>query len=113
MRTLRKMYFILCLFIWPLQPAFSNDGIGDPRQGLDYAKRNCSSCHAVQKGDTNSPNPKSAPFSVIAQTAGITRISLGVFLQTSHSTMPNLIVKGEEADNLISYILSLKESKSR
>lgn len=92
-----------------LQYARGDDGIGNERLGLEYAKKNCSSCHAILRKESSSPNPSSVAFSILAQTPGITRTSLGVFLQTSHATMPNLIVKGEDADNLISYILSLKE----
>ena len=29
-------------------------------------------------------------------------------LQTSHKEMPNLVIKGDDAQNIIAYILSLK-----
>jgi hypothetical protein len=36
---------------------------------------------------------------------------LRVWFQTPHPTMPNLSIRGEEADNVIAYILSLKQSR--
>jgi hypothetical protein len=38
----------------------------------------------------------------------MTRLALKVFLQSPHASMPNLMVGGEDADNVIAYILSLK-----
>jgi hypothetical protein len=40
----------------------------------------------------------------------MTATALRVALSSSHETMPNLILKDEEADSLIAYILSLKEN---
>ena len=34
--------------------------------------------------------------------------SLGVFLRTSHPTMPNLVLSAAERDDVIAYILSLR-----
>ncbi len=84
------------------------DGIGTPARGLSYAEAHCAGCHAVLKDETVSPNPDSPAFAAVAATPGITRTALSVFLQSPHPTMPNLIVAGEDADNLIAYILSLK-----
>ncbi len=84
------------------------DGIGDPARGLEFAQANCAGCHAILGEETISPNPDSPAFNAVANTPGITRTALSVFLQTPHPTMPNLIVAGEDADNLIAYILSLK-----
>ena len=41
---------------------------------------------------------------------GLTSAALAAALQTSHHTMPNLVIKGDAANNIIAYILSLKES---
>jgi mono/diheme cytochrome c family protein len=85
------------------------DGIGNTMRGLEYAQTNCAGCHAILKDETESPNPDSPAFAAVAVTPGITRTALSVFLQSPHPTMPNLIVEGEDADNLIAYILSLKD----
>lgn len=84
------------------------DGIGDRARGLEFAQTNCAGCHAILGEETVSPNPDSPAFKAVANTPGITRTALSVFLQSPHPTMPNLIVAGEDADNLIAYILSLK-----
>jgi len=38
-----------------------------------------------------------------------TALSLKVFLRPSHNKMPNLIISDPDTDDLIAYILSLKE----
>jgi len=38
-----------------------------------------------------------------------TALSLKVFLRSSHNKMPNLIISDPDTDDLIAYILSLKE----
>ena len=49
------------------------------------------------------------PFAAIANTKGVTRTALFAMLQTSHKKMPNLVIKGDDAQNIIAYILSLKD----
>jgi mono/diheme cytochrome c family protein len=93
---------------WPMLAVAGHDGIGDPRRGLEYAQATCAGCHAILFEDIDSPNPDSPAFKSIADTPGISRTALSVFLQTPHPTMPDLIVAGEDADDLIAYILSLK-----
>jgi hypothetical protein len=39
----------------------------------------------------------------------VTALSLRVYLQTPHATMPNIVLTPEETDDVISYILTLKE----
>lgn len=103
--------FLLILTVWSL--VATADGIGNPQRGIAYAQANCAACHAILFEDADSPNPDSPSFKSIADTPGITRTALSVFLQSPHPTMPNLIVTGEDADDLIAYILSLKgEGKS-
>ena len=38
----------------------------------------------------------------------MTSLALKVFLQSPYPSMPNLMVEGEDAENAIGYILSLK-----
>lgn len=91
-------------------PAASAE-LGDPQRGRAYAERICAQCHAVGPSDTTSPRPEATPFSVMARTAGINERALSVFLQTPHAAMPNLIVTGQDRDNLIAYILSLRNTR--
>jgi mono/diheme cytochrome c family protein len=93
--------------------AARGDEIGDAKRGLEYAQATCAGCHAILYEDTASPEPASPTFKAVADTPGVTRTALSVFLQSPHPTMPNLIVQGEDADNLIAYILSLKGDGSQ
>jgi mono/diheme cytochrome c family protein len=86
--------------------------IGDAEAGLAYARAHCAECHGVERTkDDFSPNPDAPDFSVIANTPGMTERALVVWMQTSHPTMPNLIVPQEARDDVIAYILSLKVRK--
>lgn len=82
---------------------------GDAQKGLAYARTNCAECHAIGADEAKSPNPKATPFRDFAKVEGLTHTALVVFLRTPHPTMPNLIVKGADADNVIAYILSLQK----
>lgn len=70
----------------------------------------CSTCHAVQSGDLTSPNPDAPSFEQIANTPGMTRISIRAFLQSPHQTMPLLVLDAAEIDGVSAYILSLKRN---
>jgi hypothetical protein len=39
----------------------------------------------------------------------MTAMALTVWFHTSHPTMPNIIIHGEDLDNIIAYILSLRD----
>ncbi len=84
--------------------------LGDARRGRAYADAVCAQCHAVAPTDTTSPRPEATPFSIISQLSGINERALAAFLQTPHSEMPNLVVTGQDRDDLIAYIITLKSS---
>jgi len=90
-------------------PAFAADDIGSPARGETLAREVCAACHAVARGEV-SPDPEAAAFADVADLVSTTRQSLFVFLNTTHPTMPNLILEREESDDLIAYILSLREN---
>lgn len=85
--------------------------IGDAQRGRTYAERICAQCHAVAPSDTTSPRPEATPFSVVSQLPGINEMALTAFLQTPHSEMPNLLVIGQDRDDLIAYILGLRNGQ--
>jgi len=67
----------------------------------------CKDCHAIEAATAGTT--KGAPdFVAIANRSSTTALSLKVFLQTSHRSMPNLIIAPNEADDIVNYILSLK-----
>jgi len=76
---------------------------GDPAAGLRLAEVSCLSCH----GTAAAPR-KALAFAAIAAMPSTTAESLGVFLRTSHPTMPNLVLSAAERDDVIAYILSLR-----
>jgi mono/diheme cytochrome c family protein len=84
---------------------------GDPSKGAAYAQKVCAHCHAVRKGDNFSPNALAPSFETIANTPGMTGISLAATLHSSHENMPNFVLSANERDNIIAYILSLKKQQ--
>lgn len=98
-----------------LLSAFATAGraqeIGDSRAGLAYAQKMCAECHAVLASQTASPNPRATAFKVVANTPGMTGTAIAVWLRTPHPTMPNLIIAGDDIENLVSYILELRDKK--
>lgn len=82
--------------------------IGDPQKGQAYARVACAECHSVESVQARSPNANAPAFAAVATTSGMTELALRTWLQTPHPTMPNLLLKPDERDNVIAYILSLK-----
>ena len=77
--------------------------------GHRLAEAWCKECHAIEAATIGTANP-GPDFIKIANQLSTTALSLKVFLQSSHRNMPNLILKADETDNLINYILSLKRN---
>ena len=82
--------------------------IGDAEKGKQYALEFCTGCHAVDPAQPLSPLPKAPRFEDVANTPGMTAISLTAWFQTSHPTMPNIVMTDAQMRNVIQYILSLK-----
>jgi mono/diheme cytochrome c family protein len=77
--------------------------VGDPVIGKRIADGQCADCHA------SGLVPGRAPaFSAIARMPSTTATALTVYLRTSHPAMPNIILTPTEQDDVIAYILSLK-----
>jgi mono/diheme cytochrome c family protein len=83
--------------------------IGSVQEGHRLAREVCAECHAIDNAGGGSTNPDAPTFKVIANTPGMTGTALTVALQTAHRTMPNFVMKGDASQNIIAYILSLKE----
>ena len=75
--------------------------------GETLAQRWCSQCHAVKRNQS-SANRAAPRFSDLAAEPSITEYSLRVFLKIPHPTMPNFMMKPDDIDDIVSYILSLK-----
>lgn len=83
--------------------------MGDSSKGAVFAGLVCAECHAVQRGERRSPNPRAPAFEVVARTPGMTSIALTAALRTSHRTMPNLVLSDDETKNVVAYLLGLKQ----
>ena len=89
-------------------PARAGDGPGDPVVGRKLAEAWCTNCHVVGEGGGPATATGAPSFRSIAETRGLTALSLKVFLSTSHERMPDLHLGQEEADDLIAYIFSTR-----
>jgi mono/diheme cytochrome c family protein len=93
--------------------AFSNSshaqGLpGSVRDGHAFAMEVCSECHVVAPGQDTPATDAVPTFTAVAADPAITELSLRVFLQTPHAQMPNFILSRPQTDNIVSYILSLR-----
>jgi len=78
-------------------------------EGRHLAEAWCTACHAIDAKAAATAN--AAPgFAAIANQPSTTELSLKVFLRSNHPNMPNLVLKPDQADNLVAYILSLKQN---
>jgi mono/diheme cytochrome c family protein len=80
----------------------------DIAAGRAYAAEVCAACHAVQAGELESPLFEATPFQDVADTPGMTELALSVWLQSSHPTMPNIVLEQDDMRNVIAYIRSLE-----
>ena len=85
--------------------------IGSVEEGLTIARERCAACHLVVNENGRSINEKAPTFARIANTPGMTPSALRAALNTSHNTMPNLIIKDDDAESIIAYILSLRDNQ--
>jgi mono/diheme cytochrome c family protein len=79
----------------------------DIAAGQAYAQKVCAACHAVLVNENMSPLAEAPTFQSVADTPGMTEMALTVWLQSSHPTMPNIILKPDELRDVVAYIRSL------
>ena len=83
--------------------------LGGVAQGHRLAQRICAQCHLVDDVSGRSNNAAAPRFVMIANIPGLTNAKLIAMLQTSHRTMPNIVIKGGDLDDIVAYIRSLKD----
>ena len=76
--------------------------------GRKLAEAWCSSCHAIDAGGSRAQTTTAPDFVAVANMPSTTELALTVFLQSSHPTMPNVVLTAEQRGDLVNYILSLK-----
>ena len=77
--------------------------LGDVKAGFEYADAVCAECHAVKKGERVSPHERAPAFELVANARGMSEMALRVWFQSPHPSMPNLMLKPEEAKALIEF----------
>lgn len=107
MRRLSRVIAVVALCLAPA--SLSAQETGSANQGQELAQTVCAACHAVEHGQTASPNMIAPTFDELAATPGMTATALSAALRTPHHSMPDLILKSDEIGNLTAYILSLKK----
>ena len=89
-------------------PVLAQDAPGDVASGRRLAETLCANCHQI---DFQQPKAAArAPgFVQIAKMPSTTGLALNVFLRTSHDVMPNYILSRQDSDDIVAFILSLKD----
>ncbi len=108
MRVLASLIFVVLGFG---ATAGAAQDVGDPEEGHEFALTICAKCHAVDADQALSPHPSAPSFKRIAAEPGMTATALFVILQNPHREMPDLILKREEMQNVVAYILTLKPKR--
>jgi mono/diheme cytochrome c family protein len=103
---MRFLLLSLAIAVSAVASAFAAEEVGDPQAGFEYAKNVCSACHGISA--ERSPMKKATRFREVADRPGVTGTALRVWMETSHPTMPNIIIEKQDMLNVIAYILSLK-----
>jgi mono/diheme cytochrome c family protein len=103
---LPRLLALLPLF-WACTPA-AQELPGDPAAGGKLAREVCATCHIVSDDQLVDPDVGAPTFFEVVDDPSVSELSLRAFLQTSHATMPNLILTPEETDDIIAYILTLR-----
>jgi mono/diheme cytochrome c family protein len=73
---------------------------GDASQGKTFAEAACSQCHAVGKKQLRSPYGYAPSFRSVENTPSMTAATLHVSFETPHSSMPNLILRSTDKENV-------------
>ena len=105
----RGVASILVLLLSSAGWALAQGVEGDPVAGRALAVKVCGKCHSVSAEQRTTRFDEAPGFDEIADKPQTTEISLRAFLQSSHPTMPNILLAEQERDDVIAYILSLRQ----
>lgn len=108
MRPALRHILTIGSFIALAAPAFAQEAPGDVASGRRIAEAWCAACHKIDSEDARVPT-EAPSFVDVANLSSTTALALNVFLRSSHANMPNFQLTRQESDDVIAYILSLKE----
>jgi cytochrome c len=77
--------------------------------GHDLARAWCTSCHAVEPGVLVGPYADVPSFTAVARQPSTTASALVAFLSTPHGDMPDVKLTAQQLNDVVTYILSLRE----
>ena len=107
-----RIVILASVFAASACPANAQDASGNSEAGRQYVRQVCSPCHAVTAEQAAQRRIVIAPdFQAIANTPGMTATALHAFLQTPHPKMPNLILTPQQSDDVIAFLLSLRDGR--
>ena len=102
-----KLKFLpLILLVSLALPTLASSQESDTTMGRRIVQSECTRCHAVELGMTG-PDPAAPNFTALARMPSVTDLSLRVFLQSSHRSMPNLVLREDETSSIIAYLRGL------
>jgi mono/diheme cytochrome c family protein len=107
----RLTCFLLALTLPLATSQGQAQGIVGQSAGQALAQRICAECHAVRRGEEQSPIRGAPTFERIADTSGMTSAALRVLLQTPHRAMPNVMLDQDELNDIVAHILSLRQGR--
>ena len=82
-----------------------------PAAGLAVARQLCSECHDVERSlQPRSPNTAAPAFVTVANVPGMTGMALSAALQSSHRSMPNVMLDANQLSSIVAYVLSLRRA---
>ncbi len=74
--------------------------------GRHLSERWCVECHAI---GTAPRKPKAQSFAAIAAREKITAEMIASFLRLPHATMPNVPLRGNDAQDIAAFVMSMKK----
>lgn len=90
-------------------PGAAQAQAGDAREGRALAQAWCSACHVVEPQQRRAGNDAVPSFAAVARMPSTTSLSIRAFLQTPHPPMPDLKLSRTQIDDIVAYILSLRQ----
>jgi mono/diheme cytochrome c family protein len=108
MRWMVLPYFVTLAILTAQPPVLAQPVDGNPLSGQQIATKLCSSCHRVLPM-TLSDKADPPSFQSIPDLPSTTGLSLNVFLHSNHKDMPDFMLSRTVSDDLVAYILSLKQ----
>ncbi|MGF1621572.1 MAG: c-type cytochrome [Rhodomicrobiaceae bacterium] len=87
-----------------------NAQAADTAQGRDLAQKLCVNCHIIEHGGEQDQVTVGVPtFMAIANEGEQTKSKLRSFMRHPHPPMPSVELSEHQLDNIVAYILSLKD----